>query len=106
MWHGHVTCSCPYFFVGANLCLLFLASHHSHPHSASQSHAHDQIKWSQLPRSRGRLGWSIVRQMCQHDGLLGYVEVGSRCASCLDTAVVLGDVHAAAALSLASLDQG
>jgi len=27
--------------------------------------------------------------MCQHDGLLGYVEVRSRCASCLDDAVEL-----------------
>src|SRR5882672_5975757 len=65
-----------------------------------------RIEWSQLPRSGGRLGWSNIRQTCQHDGLLGYVKVGSRHASCLDTAVVLGDVHAAAALSLASLDQG
>ena len=115
MWHvlAHI------FFVGANLCLLFLASCHSHPPSLCHSHpcsmsqwppctshAHDRIEWSQLPRSGGRLGWSNVWQTCQHDGLLRYVKVGSRCASCLDTAVVLGDVHAAAALSLASLDQG
>jgi len=30
--------------------------------------------------------------MCQHDGLLGYVEVGSRRASCLDKAAVLACV--------------
>src|SRR5882724_4096264 len=29
------------------------------------------------------------RQMCQHDGLLGYVKVGSRHASCLDKVAVL-----------------
>src|SRR5882724_1077856 len=31
----------------------------------------------------------LSRQMCQHDGLLGYVEVGSRRASCLDKVAVL-----------------
>src|SRR5882672_580323 len=65
------------------------------------------------------------RQTCQHDGLLGYVEVGSRRASCLDKAAVLACVadvpsctimceadvppavgRIAAAPSLAFLDQG
>src|SRR6266850_5527972 len=65
------------------------------------------------------------RQTCQHDGLLGYVKVGSRHASCLDKAAVLACVadvpsctimweadmppavgHIAAVPSLASLDQG
>src|SRR5882724_7703700 len=31
----------------------------------------------------------LCRQTCQHDGLLGYVEVGSRCASCFDKVAVL-----------------
>ena len=64
-------------------------------------------------------------QTCQHDGLLGYVEVRSRHASCLDDAaeqawvadchpcgiiwdadVPLAGVFTAAAPSLAALDQG
>jgi len=91
-------------------------SHHSasqRPLCASLTHVIESNGPSCQDPDEGQDGPSC-RQTCQHDGLLGYVEVGSRPASCLDKVAVLAWVAdvppavgcIAATPSLDSLDQG
>src|SRR5882724_822909 len=101
-------------------CITCPSNHCAHPtHTTSfQMVPAAKIRWKASDRPS-------CRQMFQHDGLLGYVKVRSRHASCLDDAVELAwvaDCHpcgimweadvppagvcTAAAPSLATLDQG
>ena len=106
---GHMTRSCHInFFVGSNLCLLFLALRHSHvsciqgssfstdrspcsaslrPLCASPTHELGLNHPSCQDQEEGQDGLSWG-QTCQCDGLLGNVRVGSTHASCLDDVVV------------------
>src|SRR5882724_6607478 len=127
--------------MGGNLCLLFLASRYSHvsriqgssfstdrspcstslrPPCASAAHELGSNCPSRQGPEEGQDGPSWG-QMCQYDGLLRNVRVGSRCASHFDDVVVAwvapygimwkadvpsADVRTATPPSLASLDQG
>ena len=147
MWHvsvENITCWCQSWFTvlcststilnfakcPLNIFAAMLKIIHHHVTRPSDHHAHPTHTTSIQMVPAAKIRWKasdrpLCRQMCQHDGLLRYVEVRSRCASCLDNAVELAwvaDCHpcgimweadvppagvcTAEAPSLAILDQG
>jgi len=95
---------------------LFAIAHHvAHPGDCLVHLTHmSSIQMIPAAKSGERLDGPSCGKTCQQDGILSMFKVGSRHASCLDDAVVLGWVAdvppagdcTAASLSLASLDQG